>query len=197
MTNSPRNRCGRVLELTQQSIFRCQGLNPFTRANSGSPPWPAAVYRRHEREKIRAYEQWSFPPLVLSATGGMAPLATKFYHRLSEKLAEKWECHFSKALCLVRCKLAFSLLRASIHCLRGFRSASHRPARPALLDHADMVLSEARIEGSHACWTWLTFSKLFFSPIFPVSPLPFIHRINHCDVCIVHGDTLLLPVRGL
>ena len=59
-------------------------FNPFVRANSGSPP--AALYRRHEREKIRTYEQrvlevehGSFTPLVLSATGGMAPLATPFY----------------------------------------------------------------------------------------------------------------------
>ena len=65
-----------------RAVFRV--FNPFVRANSGSPP--AALYRRHEREKIRTYEQrvlevehGSFTPLVLSATGGMAPLATPFY----------------------------------------------------------------------------------------------------------------------
>ena len=31
----------------------------------------------------------------------VAPLATMFYHRLSDKLAEKWDCHFPNALTLV------------------------------------------------------------------------------------------------
>ena len=38
-----------------RAFFDVRVFNPFARANSGSPP--AAVYRLHEREKIRAYEQ--------------------------------------------------------------------------------------------------------------------------------------------
>ena len=46
----------------------------------------ASMYRRHENEKRRAYQQrilevehGSFTPLVFSATGGMGPAATVTY----------------------------------------------------------------------------------------------------------------------
>ena len=38
-----------------RAFFDVRVFNPFARANSGFPP--TAVYHRHEREKIRAYEQ--------------------------------------------------------------------------------------------------------------------------------------------
>ena len=42
----------------------------------------------------------------------------------------------------------------------GFRFASYQyhPARLALQDHADTVLSEARGRGSQTCWTGLILS---------------------------------------
>ena len=56
----------------------------------------AAVYRKHELEKKRVYQQRilevehsSFTPLVLSATGGMGNEATTFYKRLATLLAQK------------------------------------------------------------------------------------------------------------
>ena len=38
-------------------------------------------------------------------------------------LADKWDCHYSKTLCWLRCRLSFSLLRSSIQALRGARSS--------------------------------------------------------------------------
>ena len=58
---------------------------------------PSACYRKHEREKKRAYDQRrevehsSFTPLVFSATGGMGREATCFYKRLASMLAHKWD----------------------------------------------------------------------------------------------------------
>ena len=48
----------------------------------------------------------------------------------------------------------------AVRCLRGFRFASYQyhPARLALQDHADTVLSEARGRGSQTCWTGLILS---------------------------------------
>ena len=52
-----------------------------------------ACYRRHEREKCRAYEQrvreverGSFTPLVFSISGGMGRAATVTYKRLASLL---------------------------------------------------------------------------------------------------------------
>ena len=62
----------------------------------------AAVYRKHELEKKRVYQQRilevehsSFTPLVLSATGGMGNEATTFYKRLATLLAQKWDSPYS------------------------------------------------------------------------------------------------------
>ena len=48
----------------------------------------------------------------------------------------------------------------AVRCLRGFRFASYQyhPARLALQDHADTVLSEACGRGSQTCWTGLILS---------------------------------------
>jgi predicted exporter len=88
------------------------------------------MYRTHEREKKRAYEQRvrevehsSFTPLVLSATGGMGKEATTFFKRLASHLAEKWESHYSMTLGWLRCRLSFSLLHSAIQANRGARSS--------------------------------------------------------------------------
>ncbi len=87
---------------------------------------PIYCLSKHEREKKRAYEQRvreiehsSFTPLVLSASGGMGTEATIFYKRLASLLAGKWDTHYSRTVCWLRCRLSFALLRSSIQALRG------------------------------------------------------------------------------
>ncbi len=82
---------GRGLEIT---YFDVRVFNPIAPSNWNLPP--STAYRKHEREKKRAYEQRvrevehsSFTPLVLSAAGGMGTEATIFYKRLASLLAEK------------------------------------------------------------------------------------------------------------
>ena len=102
----------------EKTFFDVRVFNPLAPSNKNLVP--AAAYRKHEREKKRAYEQRvrevehsSFTPLILSATGGMGNEATNFYKRLATLLAKKWDSPYSNTLCWLRCRLSFSLLRSS------------------------------------------------------------------------------------
>ena len=78
----------------ERTFFDVRVFNPS--AQSNRQPSLISVYRRHEKEKKRLYEQRvlevehsTFTPLVMSATGGMAPIATTFYSRLASMISEK------------------------------------------------------------------------------------------------------------
>ena len=93
---------------SSRAFFDVRVFNPHAQSNASLSP--TAAYRRHEREKSRAYEQricevehGSFTPLIFSASGGMGPLASTFYKRLADLLSEKWDIPYSKAMCLIRC----------------------------------------------------------------------------------------------
>ena len=101
----------------------------------------SSVYRRHEQEKRRRYdervrlvEHATFTPLVLTTTGGMGRAATTFFKRLASMLAEKRDVPYATTLNWVRCRLSFALLRASIMSIRGARSSRHQPATECLID---------------------------------------------------------------
>ena len=108
-------------------------------------------YKKHENEKKRAYEQRirniehsSFTPLVVSATGGMAKQSTTFYKRLASLLADKWEQPYSSTLYWLRVRLAFSLLRSAIQCIRGARSSrGHAEKSPLPID---LISREASLQ---------------------------------------------------
>ena len=58
----------------------------------------------------------------------MARECTIFFKRLADILTEKKIC-FSKMMFLIRCKIAFALLRSSVRAIRGSRSL-HHPIAP-------------------------------------------------------------------
>jgi len=133
--------------LQQQSAFYdVRVFNPCAPSCRGTQM--DACYRRHEREKCRAYEQrvreveWgSFTPLVFSTSGGMGRAATVTYKRLVSLLATKPELPYSVVMGWLRCRLSFSLLRSAVMCLRGSRSArSHVPC-----NSMDIAVHEGRI----------------------------------------------------
>ena len=104
-------------------MWECH-VNPLACSNKNQAL--AAVYRKHELEKKRVYQQRilevehsSFTPLVLSATGGMGNEATIFYKRLATLLAQKWDFPYSMTLCWLRCRLSYSLLQSSIQGNQG------------------------------------------------------------------------------
>ena len=124
----------------QKTYFDVRVFNPLTPSNKNQAP--ASVYRKHELEKKRAYQQRiqevehsSFTPLVLSATGGMGNEATIFYKRLASLLSQKWDFPYRTTLCWLRCCLCYSLLRSSIQAIRGARSSQgHAVRSPTAID---------------------------------------------------------------
>ena len=117
---------------------------------------PASLFSRHERCKRREYEQrivnierGSFTPVVLATTGACGPAADCFIKRLAGQLAEHDRQPYSTVVAWLRIRIAFALVRSAILCLRGGRSARHRPvfeSRPAkwqLPKLAFTVMSEA------------------------------------------------------
>ena len=131
-----------------KTYFDVRVFNPLAPSNKNQTP--AACYRKHEREKKRAYDQRirevehsSFSPLVFSATGGMGRKATCFYKRLASMLAHKWDQPYRTTLWWLRCRLTFPLIRSAIQALRGTRSsqghAIHSPAS------VDLVILESGI----------------------------------------------------
>ena len=106
------------------------------------------MYRKHEsikrrtnEERVREVEHGTFIPLVMPLTGGFGRAANVCYKRLASMLALKLDQSYSHTINWLRCRLCFSLLRASIQCIRGARSARGLAARvpgPPL----DLVVAE-------------------------------------------------------
>ena len=133
----------------ERAFLDVRVFNPF--APSNRHPQLATAYRHHETLKKRHYERRvreiehaSFTPLIFSLTGGLGPTATVFYKRLASRLSTKWDHPYASTMGWLRCRLSFSLLRASIMCIRGPRSSIHcfggRPALPV-----DLVLQESKL----------------------------------------------------
>ena len=112
------------------------------------------VYRSHEREKRRNYEervlqveQGTFTPLVFSSTGGAGPAASAFLKRLSSLLAAKKDTDYSTTMGWLRCRLSFALIRCCILCLRGSRSKKHLSEEQVI--QPDLAISEGQVSLSN------------------------------------------------
>ena len=133
----------------ERAFFDVRVFNPHAPSNrQQSLP---QTYRKHERAKIRAYEErvreiehGSFTPLVMSLSGGLGNAAKVCLRRLASMLSEKWDLPYSTTLAWMRCTLSFTLLRSSIQSIRGARSSRGCPQRPCLLP-CDLTVSEAGI----------------------------------------------------
>ena len=108
------------------------------------------MYRKHEKEKKRKYEQRildvehsSFTPLIFSVSGGMGNEATAFYKHLASLLADKWDTYYNTVLNWLRCRLSFSLLQSSIQAIRGARSSRAMAVGPPMA--IDLVAAETHL----------------------------------------------------
>ena len=117
----------------ERAFFDVRVFNPHAPSN-GQPL--SSCYRKHKNIKKRAYERrvrevehGSFTPLVMSLTGGLGNGATVCYKRLASLLSSKREQPYCSTMALIRCSLSFSLLRSSIQCIRGARSAGGRASK--------------------------------------------------------------------
>ena len=138
-------------ERWQDAFFDVRVFNPHMSGNCHISP--GACYKKHEKEKGRAYDQrvreiehGTFTPLIFSATGGMGPATQVFYGRLAALISEKQQQSYSTTMGWIRCCLSFSLLRSAITCLRGSRSTYHHPASPSNLP-INLIMREGRVAG--------------------------------------------------
>ena len=106
-------------------------FNP--RAPSYRSSTQKAIYKRLENEKKSKYaeriieiEKGTFTPLVFSTLGGCGMEAQRFLKQLIELHANKKKCDHSKVANLIRTKLAFCILRATILCIRGARKVKRQ-----------------------------------------------------------------------
>ena len=92
------------------------------------------LYRRHEQEKKREYNQQFlevdkgvFTPVIFSTSGGMGRESTVFYKGLADYLSRKRDLPYSVTMGWLRCYLNFAFLRSAILCIRGSRSSKQHP----------------------------------------------------------------------
>ena len=91
------------------------------------------VYKTHEREKKRAYnerviqvEKGSFTPVVFSTFGGMGQEAERFHKRLAQLISLKRNEEYSHIVNYVRTRLRFCLLKSVLISLRGVRGKTRK-----------------------------------------------------------------------
>ena len=89
---------------------------------------PDQIYKQHEREKKRKYndrilnvDKGSFSPLIFSTTGGMGPECTKFHKRIAELISRKRGEEYSDVVNHIRTRIRFSLLKSVLIAVRGQR----------------------------------------------------------------------------
>ena len=108
------------------------------------------LFQTFEKEKKRKYndriiqvERGSFTPLVFSTCGGMGPETSLAIRKLVAIISDKTQEPYSQIMGLLRCRLAFTLIRAAITCLRGTR----RPptTAPAEDDHTRVIIRQAAV----------------------------------------------------
>ncbi|XP_066914998.1 uncharacterized protein [Clytia hemisphaerica] len=115
----------RVFDLQAQR-YRSQELTKCYETNEKEK-------KRHYNERILQVENGTFTPLVFSTNGAMGKECMVFYKRLAGLIADKRDCNVNEITRAIRTKLCFSLLRATIRCVRGSRS------RKVILDNLESL----------------------------------------------------------
>ena len=105
----------------------------------------ASAYKTHENEKkpeygkrVREIENATLTPLVFAASGGMGEEGSIFYKRIAELISIKTKKTYTETTRIIRCRLLFSLIRSAILCIRGSRSAKHRPLTSSAVRFASL-----------------------------------------------------------
>ena len=114
---------------SQSAFFDIRVTN--TNADSARALSFNQIYRRHEQEKKRKYndrvmniEQGTFTPLVYSTSGGLGNGCQTFHRQLANKIATKTSDKYEKVLTWIRCRLSFMVVKAAPLCLKGSRTVN-------------------------------------------------------------------------
>ena len=105
----------------QKAFFDVRVFNP-TAARYGKMESTKMYAKQFYNERIQNIEQRSFTPFVFSAMGGRGRECSAFYKRLSELLADKRKQPLTDVSNWVNRKIAFSLIKGVVMCVRGSRS---------------------------------------------------------------------------
>ena len=91
----------------------------------------STLYRQHENEKKRKYQQrvidiekGSFTPVVFTTSGGCGPEADRFHKRVAKLISDKRKEKYSDVVRYMRTRLSFALLKSILISLRGVRGRS-------------------------------------------------------------------------
>ena len=113
----------------EMAFFDIRVFNPFAKSHLNPNQTLDAVFRKHETQKKRSYNQrvievehGSFTPIVTSACGGFGKETSVFVSKLIEKVAEKNGVERSQVAGYIRTKVSFELIRSQVACIRGSRS---------------------------------------------------------------------------
>ena len=140
-------RCRGFWQTGQDAFFDIRVFNPLAASNQNATL--KSVYRKHEQEKRRCYDQrvreiehGSFVPLVFAATGGMGPSTTVAYKRLASLISHKRAHPYAETMKWLRCRLSFSLLRSAITAIRGTRTSARQNSQP---ESISLAMAEGNI----------------------------------------------------
>ena len=93
---------------------------------------------------VHGHRTWGKNSHVSEKVGNAA---TVCYKKLASLLYSKRDQPYCNTIAWIRCSLSFSLLRSSIQCIRGARSAGGR-ASNQFVPPIDLVSAEAKISSS-------------------------------------------------
>ena len=122
----PDVRAREVWRPGQNAFFDIRLTN--TNSDSQSHFSPDKIFRKHQQEKKRQYNQRilnveheTFTPLIFSINGGEGSECSAYHKHIAVKIASKTNNRFEQVITWIRTKLSFLIIRAGLMCVRGSR----------------------------------------------------------------------------
>ena len=119
----------------ERTFFDVRVIHP--NAPSYKDTTPTALYRTHEKEKMRKYasriltvDKGSFTPLIYTTFGGWGPQATVYHKKLASLIARKGNEDYTHVINHIRTRIRFSLLRSVLVAVRGERGKKQGASQP-------------------------------------------------------------------
>ena len=118
----------------QDALFDERVFNPDASSYALCARSLDAIFRQHEgvkslqyQERVVNVERGAFAPVVFSVNGPAGPASTAFLRHLCLLTSQSSGGSYLPLIGYYRCPVSFALLRYAVLCVRGARSARHRP----------------------------------------------------------------------
>ena len=113
----------------ERTFFDVRVTHPNCDSNIHKPI--SQVYKEHENEKKRMYEErilesekGSFTPLIFSTSGGNGPMCRILIKKLADRIAEAKNEKYEDIVYHLRVRIRFAILRSTLLSVRGQRGKS-------------------------------------------------------------------------